>query len=79
MQILGYGYLSRRKSFKKMNHAMQLIYLSQIAKVDFSTDTLKLRKGAPKDFNTLYLEYFKSKVIFPLLKRLFKLHQTFPS
>jgi hypothetical protein len=79
MQILGYGYLSRRKSFKKMNHAMQLIYLSQIAKVDFSTDTLKLRVGAPKDLDKLYFDLFKFKVINPLLKRLFKLHQTFPS
>jgi hypothetical protein len=79
MRVLGYGYLSRRKPFSKMNHAMQFLYLTAIAKVDFSTETLKLRKGAPKDFDILYFEMFKSKVLFPLLKRLFRLHQQFPA
>nr|QIR30238.1 RNA-dependent RNA polymerase [Plasmopara viticola lesion associated mitovirus 15] len=70
-RVLGFGYLSRRKSFKKMNHALQLVYLSQIVKADFNTDILSLRRGAPKDFNEIYLYLFTDKVLLPLF-RLFK-------
>jgi hypothetical protein len=79
MQVLGYGYLSRRKSFKGLNHAMQLLYMSQIAKIDFNTDVLKLRRRAPSDFNSLYLEIFKMKVLFPLFQRLIRQLQKYPS
>nr|QIR30250.1 RNA-dependent RNA polymerase [Plasmopara viticola lesion associated mitovirus 27] len=66
-RVLGFGYLSRRKSFKKMNHALQLVHLSQIIKADFNTDTLSLRRGAPKDFDSIYLYLFTNKVLKPLL------------
>lgn len=78
MLILGHGYLSRRKSFRRFNHALQLIFLSQIAKVDFNTDVLKLRRKAPKEFNTIYMEIFKLKVLYPLFSRLFKLLHNYP-
>jgi len=79
MRVLGYGFLARRKPFRKMNHALQLIFISQIAKVDFNTEVLKLRRGAPKDFDKLYLELFKSKVLFPLFQRAMRLISTYPS
>lgn len=79
MQVLGYGYLSRRKSFKGLNHAMQLLYMSQIAKIDFNTDVLRLRRKSPSDFNSLYLEIFKLKVLFPLFQRLFRQLHRYPS
>lgn len=69
-RVLGHGYLARRKSFSKLNHALQLVYLSQVVKSDFNTDTLRLRKGAPKDFNTRYLTLFNEDVLFPCLKLL---------
>jgi hypothetical protein len=78
MRVLGYGYLARRKSFRKFNHAMQLVYLSQIAKVDFNTDVLRLNRRAPKDFDTIYLDIFKSKVLYPLFRRLFNLLYHYP-
>lgn len=78
MRILGFGYLARRKSFKRMSHALQLVYLSQIAKVDFNTDVLRLKKRAPKDFNTIYLDMFKIKVLFPLFRRAFRLYHSYP-
>lgn len=78
MQVLGFGYLARRKSFKKLNHAMQCLFLSQIAKADFNTDTLKLRRKAPSDFDTIYLDIFKSKVLYPLFSRLFMQYRKYP-
>jgi hypothetical protein len=79
MRILGFGYLARSKPFKKMSHALQMIYLSQIAKVDFNTDILRLRSRAPKDFDTIYLDIFKSKVLYPLFRRAFDLLNSYPS
>nr|QIR30239.1 RNA-dependent RNA polymerase [Plasmopara viticola lesion associated mitovirus 16] len=67
-RVLGFGYLARRKSFKKMNHALQLVYLSQIVKSDFNTEILALRRGAPKDFNTVYLKLFSKQVLEPLAR-----------
>jgi hypothetical protein len=78
MQILGFGFLARRKSFKKLNHAMQLLFMSQIAKVDFNTDVLRLGRKAPIDFDGLYLDIFKVKVLFPLFKRLFSQYKRYP-
>jgi len=78
MRVLGFGYLARRKSFRKLNHALQLIRISQIAKVDFNTDVLKLRGKSPKDFDGIYLEIFKSKVLYPLFLRVFKLLHSYP-
>jgi len=79
MRVLGYGYLARRKSFRKYNHALQLIHLSQIVKADFNTDVLRLNRKAPKDFDTIYLDIFKSKVLYPLFRRLFNLLYHYPS
>jgi len=78
MRILGHGYLARGKPFAKMSHALQVIYLTSIAKVDFNTDVLRLRRKAPKDFDTIYLEVFKSKVLYPLFRRFFKLYAKYP-
>jgi hypothetical protein len=49
-----------------MNHALQVVYLTSIVKSDLKTDILKLRRGAPKDFNRLYLEIFTKDVLEPL-------------
>ena len=65
-RVLGFGYLARRKSFAKLNHALQLVYLSQIVKADINTDVLRLRKGAPKSFNSEYLKIFNIQVLEPL-------------
>jgi len=77
-RVLGFGAYSRQKCFNKLNHALQLVYLSQIAKVDFNTEVLKLRKGAPKDFDSIYLEIFRQKAIKPLFARLHRSIASFP-
>lgn len=63
-RILGFGYLARRKSFKKLNHAMQCVRLALVAKTDFKTQTLKLRRGSElRDFDGVILGMFKMKVL----------------
>lgn len=47
--------------------------------MDFNTGILRLRRGAPKDFNTIYLDIFKSKVLFPMFKRAFGLIRKYPN
>jgi hypothetical protein len=75
---LGFGYLARRKSFKKLNHALQLVYLSLILKSDFNSDVLKLRRGNKLvDFDKLHLDLFMKKVITPLKKEVWKALQSF--
>jgi hypothetical protein len=69
-RVLGYGYKARRKAFNHLNHALQLVSLSQIVKADFKTDTLRLRRGAPKSFDGIYLQLFRKEVLGPLLKLL---------
>jgi hypothetical protein len=61
---LGFGYLARRKSFKKLNHALQCVRLALVAKTDFKTQTLRLRHGsALRDFDGDILGMFKMKVL----------------
>jgi hypothetical protein len=62
--------LARQKSFAKLNHALQAVQLSQIVKADFKTDTLSLRRGAPKSFDGIYLQLFRKEVLLPLLRLL---------
>jgi len=77
-RILGFGYLARRKSFKRLNHALQLVFVNLIAKADINTQVLSLRRGAPKDFNSTYLMYFKREVLCPLIARLYKSYYELP-
>jgi len=65
-RVLGHGYRARAKSFRRLNHALQAVWLSQIVKADFNTDILSLRRGAPKDFNREYLQIFTQDVLKPL-------------
>lgn len=75
--MLGHGWYARSKKFDKLSHALQLVYLTQILRVDFTTDVLALRKGAPSDFDS-YLEFFKMKMIYPLMASVFKSIQNYP-
>lgn len=75
MRILDFGFLARRKSFKKMNHAMQLIYLSQIAKADFNTDVLKLKKSFPDQMLSISNDVLQERVLFPLFAKLIKMYK----
>jgi len=76
-RVLGHGYKSRRKDFNHLNHALQAVSLSQIVKSDFKSDTLSLRRGAPKSFDGIYLQLFQKNVLSPLLKLLENRDSTF--
>nr|QIR30237.1 RNA-dependent RNA polymerase [Plasmopara viticola lesion associated mitovirus 14] len=76
-RVLGHGYKSRRKDFNHLNHALQSVSLSQIVKADFKSDTLRLRRGAPKSFDGIYLQLFRRNVLGPLLRLLENRDTTF--
>lgn len=62
--MLGFGYLARRKSFRKLNHALQCVTLALIAKTDIKTEVLRFRRGnALKNFDSDLLGMFKMKVL----------------
>lgn len=66
-RVLGFGYLARRKSFRKLNHALQCVVLSSVMKVDFTTDHLRLWRGAKfLDFDNLLLGIFRDTVLKPI-------------
>lgn len=69
--MLGHGYLARRKSFKKLNHALQCVYLASIMRADFNTDCLRLERRARNlDFDGELLQAFKERVLAPLKEEL---------
>jgi hypothetical protein len=65
--ILGYGYQAVKTSFRKMNHALKVVYLANIAKVDFNSDVLNLVRRVPIDLN-VNVGAFKDKVLRPFLR-----------
>lgn len=69
--MLGHGYLARRKSFRKLNHALQCVYLASIMKADFNTDCLRLERRARRlDFDGELLQIFKKNVLEPLTEEI---------
>lgn len=61
-RFLGHGPVARRKSFRKLKHACQLVWLVNIAKLDFNTMHLSLRSRFPRCFDPL-LPIFKEEVL----------------
>lgn len=68
-RILGYGYRTCVTSFRKMNHALKVLFLTNIAKVDFTTDVLQLQYKTPIDLNK-NVDQFKETVLKPILRDL---------
>lgn len=68
-RILGFGYRTDVLSFRKMNHALKVLYLTNIAKIDFNTDVLKLQYKAPINLD-LNVQSFIETVLKPILKDL---------
>lgn len=70
-KILGFGHIAIRggQSFRKLNHALKVLYLANIAKIDFNTDVLSLRSKSPIDFDK-NVESFKTQVLKPILDAL---------
>lgn len=64
--ILGFGFKAIKSSFRKLNHALKVVYLANIAKVDFTTDVLSLRSKVPVDLN-VNVPAFKAQVLQPIL------------
>lgn len=56
------GFRASQKPFKRMNHAMKILYLTNIAKVNFRTEALALG-GINKAFIELNLTKFKDQVL----------------
>jgi len=63
--LLGHGYISRGKPFNRLSHACQYIWLSNITKVDFSSDKLAWR-GTSLKLIEKSLPIFMEEVITPL-------------
>jgi hypothetical protein len=65
-KILGYGYHTCKTSFRKMNHALKVLYLTNIAKIDFTSEVLQLQHKVPIDLNA-NVQAFKDTVLKPIL------------
>jgi hypothetical protein len=68
-KVLGFGYRTCINSFIRMNHALQVLYLANVAKVDFNTQVLNLRNKVPVDLDSL-LPLFKADVLVPAIRLL---------
>jgi len=65
--VLGYGYKAVKSSFRRMNHALKVVFLANIAKVDFNSDVLNLVRRVPIDLN-VNVAAFKDQVLRPFLR-----------
>lgn len=66
-KVLGFGFRTCVNSFARMCHALQVVYLANIAKADFNTQVLSLRSKVPVDFDSI-LPLFKANVLSPAIK-----------
>jgi hypothetical protein len=64
--ILGFGHKAVKDSFRKLNHALKVVYLANIAKIDMTTEVLNLRSKVPVDLN-VNVPAFKAQVLQPIL------------
>lgn len=65
-RFLGHGYRARRKSFRRSNHALQLLYLVSFTRKTFGLNVFLLQKGRPTTYDQEYLDLFKESVLDPL-------------
>lgn len=64
-KILGYGFSAIKPSFRKLNHALKVVYLANIAKIDINSQVLSLRAKLPVDLN-VNVPLFKQQVLQPI-------------
>jgi hypothetical protein len=69
IHILGYGYKTNTETFRKMNHALRVIFLSMIPRLSFTAHYLGLGNKFPKDLEGL-LPQFKQEVLKPAVSKL---------
>lgn len=75
-RILGHGYISRRKPFRRLNHACQLVWLTSVAKLSMNSQSMSLWGRLPGVFQGL-LPMFKKEVLGPLYETLLTYWQDF--
>lgn len=66
-KVLGFGYRTCLNSFRRMCHALQVVFLANVAKVDYNTQVLNLRNKVPVDLESL-LPQFKDEVLKPAIR-----------
>jgi hypothetical protein len=70
-KILGFGYKTCKTEFMRMSSGLKMLWLTNIAKVDFSSETLNLRFKSPVNFNTFEsVNLFKSQVLIKILNQI---------
>lgn len=67
--ILGYGFKTCKNSFHRMCHGLQILFLANIAKVDFDSSKLSLRFKSPIEIEG-HLPLFLEKVLRPEMERI---------
>jgi hypothetical protein len=65
--LLGYGYKTETQCFRKLNHALKVLFLANIAKCNINSEFLNLGQKVPKEIDQL-LPDFKAKVLKPVMK-----------
>jgi len=69
--ILGYGYRAISKAYSALNNALKVVFLANIAKVDFNTDMINLVRKVPVDLD-MNLVPFRDSVLLPIRNDLYK-------
>jgi hypothetical protein len=69
--ILGFGYQAISKAYSSLNNALKVVFLANIAKVDFNTDMINLVRKVPVDLD-INLVPFRDSVLLPIRNDLYK-------
>jgi hypothetical protein len=77
-RILGYGYKARNAKFNKLNHACQLVYLTNCAKVDLNIEFSNVRSSHKSTFDHVSSIFFY-KMVLPKFIEFLKLKDFFLS
>jgi len=66
-KFLGFGYRTNVLGFRKLNHALKVLWISQIARVSMTAQFLNLGNKVPRELGTL-LPKFRETVLKPALR-----------
>lgn len=69
-KFLGFGYKTNKVSFRNLNHALKVLWITSIPKISMTSQVFNLNNKIPRELESLF-PMFKQEVLFAALKQAF--------